>query len=75
MKALNGEEWDTVVPVRDLGSEMREYLSVSGLLERGMCMRDLLSIVVVVDDAVEERMRHYGYKSVKRALRILFEGS
>ena len=64
MKALNGEEWDTVVPVRDLGSEMREYLSVSGLLERGMCMRDLLSIVVVVvvvDDAVEERTRHYCY--------------
>ena len=52
LKGLNDEEWEKAVPVRDLGSEMREYLSVSGLLDRGMCARDLLSIVAVVNDVV-----------------------
>ncbi len=49
LNALNEEEeWEKPVPVRDLGSEMREYLSISGSLERGMCMRSLFGIVVVM---------------------------
>ena len=42
------EEWGTRTPApRGFVCERREKLSASGLVERGTCMRDLLSIILL----------------------------
>ena len=46
------------------GSSMREYVSGCWLVERGICMRGLLGIVVVVDGVVDGR-RHCGNLATK----------